>query len=102
MNGKAPRPLRILPVVDAVRADVQLDPYLSLNGLSQYLSISARRLRAHVHDPVSPLPAYQLSGRLLFRVSEVDRWMAARRVQPVVYVKALVDDVVKNLLERPR
>ena len=101
MNGRAPR-LRLIPAIDGVHVDVKLDPYLSLRGLSQYLSISQRRLRTYVHDIVSPLPAYRIGARLVFRVSEVDRWMAARRVQPDVDVKALVDDVVKDVLARPR
>lgn len=101
MSLKTPR-LRIVPAVDSVHVDLKLDPFLTLKALAQYVGLSPRSLRAHVHAVVAPLPAYRIGARLVFRVSEVDRWMAARRVQPDVDVKALVDDVVKNVLKRPR
>lgn len=93
----APRargPIRVLPVIDRVAADVHLDPYLTLKGLAEYSGIAPRTLRAHVSDLTHPLPAYQVGGRLLFRVSEFDRWIAARRRRPRVDVDGIVADVL--------
>jgi predicted DNA-binding transcriptional regulator AlpA len=87
-------PLRIVPVVDRVSADVHLDPYLTLRGLADYSKIAPSTLRAYLRDPEHPLPAYQLGGRLLFRVSEVDAWIARRRYRPRVDVDAIVANVL--------
>ena len=95
MTERRPRaPIRVLPVVDRVAADVRLDPYFTLRGLAQYSGIAPRTLRVYVHDPTHPLPAYQLGGRLLFRVSEFDRWIEAHRRRPRVDVDRIVADVL--------
>ena len=95
MTGRSGRePSRVLPVVDRVPADVRLDPYLTLRGLADYSGIAPSTLRAYLNDPAHPLPAYQLGGRLLFRVSEFDRWIEAHRRRPRVDVDAIVADVL--------
>lgn len=51
----------------------------------QRTSLSVRSLRKWITDPVWPLPAYRVKGKLLFKAADVDRWISAFRVS--------VDDV---------
>ena len=102
MAGRPGRePIRVLPVVDRVAADVRLDPYLTLRGLAAYSGIAPRTLRVYLNDAQHPLPAYQLGGRedrrgarLLFRVSEFDAWLQQHRRRPRVDVDRIVADVL--------
>lgn len=57
--------------------------YIDLKQLRQLLPLSPRTLRHYVHDPVDPLPAYQIHGKLIFRCSEVVDWIAKHRVEPL-------------------
>src|SRR5207245_7379895 len=94
------RPAR---AIDAMRVDVTLDPWLTLSALSSYTSISRRRLQDLVRDPAHPLACFQPGGRgpHLYRLSDIDVWMERWR-KPGVDLPRLVDDAVKNVLERPR
>lgn len=51
------------------------DRYFDLAGLAAYTTLSTRTLRRHLKDPVRPLPAHRVGGRLLFDKSEVDAWI---------------------------
>jgi Helix-turn-helix domain len=91
VNGKAPRPIRLLSVVDPVRLDVELDPWLKLDSFASYAGVSRRRLqdllRAH------PMPTFRPGGRgpYLYRLSDIDRWMDQWRVAVDVPTGASVD-----------
>jgi hypothetical protein len=92
MAERARVPIRVLPVVDRVAADVHLDPYLTLTALAAYAGVSVRQLREYLVNPPlprdagaplpPPLPHYRLAGRILVRRSEFDRWMAAYIARP--------------------
>ena len=88
------RPIRVIPAIDAVRLDVQLDPWLKLAAVASYTSISRHRLldllRAH------PIPTFRPGGRgpFLVRLSDVDRWMEQWRVS-TVDVNASVDEFAR-------
>jgi hypothetical protein len=73
-----------------------LDPFLDLRALASYASLSVRKLRDLLDDPLHPLPAYQVGGRLLVRRSEFDTWMAAHRRRSRVDVDAIVSDVLNG------
>ncbi len=74
-------PLGTVPVhpVGSVTVRVDLDPYLSMAALSNYLGLSRRTVQNLVTDPSDPLPTYRVGGKLLARRGEVDAWMARRR-----------------------
>jgi len=96
VTGKAP-PLRLIPAIDAVRRDVSFDPWLKLDAVASYLSISRRRLqdllRAH------PMPTFRPGGRgpFLVRLSDVDAWMHQWRVVDVEVDDADVAAFVRGL-----
>jgi excisionase family DNA binding protein len=69
------------------------DAYLDLVTLAHVGGLSVRTLRDRIHDPVDPLPAYRVGGKLLVRRSEFDTWMSRRR-----YTATTVDGVVEDVL----
>lgn len=72
------------------------DHYLDLREIGKRLSTSGRTIRAWIHDPVHPLPAYRVGGKLLFRWSEVQAWVRQHRVQPVD-ADGLVNEMLANI-----
>ena len=66
--------------------------YITLQEVCKRVSLSPRTLRAWVSDPVSPLPTYKIGGKLLFRWSEVERWISQFKVQSID-----IDSVIKKL-----
>jgi len=80
----------------AVRVD--LDPYLSMEALATYLSLSRRTLQDLVNDPADPLPTYRVGAKLLARRSEVDAWMARRRNRKPLAAAQLAASVAHALL----
>lgn len=98
-------------VVETVTLHQELDPWFSLDALSQYSGLSVRSLRAYLNDPHHPLPCYRMrepriiqtkagkcrtvTGKILVRRSDFDRWMQAFRHVPDV--DRLVNEVVRGL-----
>ena len=66
--------------------------YVDLKQLAKRLPISQRTLRAWVRDAVSPLPAYRIGGKLLFRWCEVVAWIEGQRVRAID-----VDELINQL-----
>lgn len=69
--------------------------YIKLSEVVERLGLSARTIRSFVHDPVDPLPAYRVGGKLLFRWMEVESWIERRRVEP-----GDVNEIANHLIER--
>ena len=84
-------------LADRVVVSTSLDPFLSLRALASYSGLSIRKLRDLLEDPDHPLPAYQVSGKLLVRRGEFDAWMTAHRRRRRVDVDRIVSDVLRNL-----
>ncbi len=63
--------------------------FTDLRRLSKLLSISPRTLRGWARNPVRPIPHYRVGGKLLFRWSEVERWLEQFRVKPLSVDKLL-------------
>ena len=98
-------------IIEAVTIQTDLDPWLSLDALSRYSGLSIRSLRAYLTDPQRPLPHYRMkepyvidtkvgkrrtvTGKILVRRSDFDRWMEAFRHTPDL--DRLVDEVVRDL-----
>ncbi len=90
-------------VIEAVHLTTDLDPFLSLNGLAGYSSLSRRTLQALVNDPKDPVPSYRVGGKILVRRSEFDRWMSRRRNQnPLAAARLAAADAQALLTARPR
>ncbi len=95
-------------VVEEIIVQTSLDPWMSLEAVSQYSGLSVRSLRAYLADPLRPLPHYRMkephliatksgkprtvSGKILVRRSDFDAWMQAFRHTPDL--DRLVDEVV--------
>jgi excisionase family DNA binding protein len=83
-------------LAERVVISTPLDPFLDLRALSTYASISVRKLRDLLADPLNPLPAYQVGGKILVRRSEFDGWMSRYR-RSGVDVGKIVTDILKGL-----
>ncbi len=55
-----------------------MDKYMTREQTADYLGISLGHLAQLLKEP-HPLPVFRLGRRLLFRVSEVDRWLEEYR-----------------------
>ena len=98
-------------VVEAITVHTDLDPWLSLEALSRYSGLSVRSLRAYLADPGRPLPHFRMkaphvittkpgalrtvTGKILVRRSDFDRWMEAFKHTPDV--DRIVDEVVSEI-----
>ena len=92
-----------MQIIEAVRINVEMDPFLSMNGLAAYSSLSRRTLQNLLGDPLDPLPSYRVGGKLLVRRSEFDAWMSRRRNRKAIAVGELAAaDAVALLFARPR
>jgi predicted DNA-binding transcriptional regulator AlpA len=90
-------------IIEAVRINVDLDPFLSMNGVLGYLSLSRRMVQNLLGDPLDPLPSYRIGSKLLFRRSEIDAWMSRRRNRKATAVADLAAaDAAALLIARPR
>ena len=90
-------------IIEAVRINVEMDPFLSMNGLAAYSSLSRRTLQNLLSDPLDPLPSYRVGGKLLVRRSEFDAWMGRRRNRKALAASELAAADAQALLSaRPR
>ncbi len=69
--------------------------YIDLNEASRRLSLSVRTLRNYIVDPIHPLPAYRLNGKILFAWGEVEQWLKQFRVQTVK-----VPEIISNIFSK--
>lgn len=84
-------------LAERVVISTPLDPFLSLKSLASYSGLGVRKLRAHVADPVHPLPHYRIGGKIVVRRSEFDTWIAAYRQMGRADVGQIVSDVLRSL-----
>jgi hypothetical protein len=104
-------------IIEAVTIQTDLDPWLSLEALNAYSGLSVRSLRAYLADPHRPLPHYRMkephvirekprkdggrernrtvSGKILVRRSDFDRWMEGFRYTPDV--DKIVNEVMADM-----
>ncbi len=67
------------PVVDKLVLSAAVDPYLGMEALAEYSSLSTRTLRGLLADPVRPLPHFKIGSRTVVRRSDFDAWAAHHR-----------------------
>jgi hypothetical protein len=84
-------------LAEQVIVSTPLDPFLSLQALAAYSSLSRRKLRDHLMDPAHPLPCYRIGGKILVRRSDYDDWAARYRQVGQPDVDRVVIDVLKTL-----
>ncbi|MBV8675038.1 MAG: helix-turn-helix domain-containing protein [Acidobacteriaceae bacterium] len=80
---------------------VQPPEWLDMKALTRYACVSERTIREWIHLPVSPLPAYQVGRKLLFRRSTFDHWLEAHpfKSADAVDISCIVNDVLIGLGE---
>ena len=73
------------------------DRFLDVREAVEYLPFSERTLREHIRR--RDLPFYRVGGKLAFRKSELDEWMARFKVQAEceVDVEGIVDGVMEEI-----
>lgn len=69
--------------------------YIDLAELAKRLPLSRRAIRTHVHDPICPLPAMRVGGKLVFRWTSVVAWLEQHRVESLD-IDQLLADVLKE------
>jgi excisionase family DNA binding protein len=90
-------------VIEAVRINLEMDPFLSVNGLAAYSSLSRRTLQNLLTDPLDPLPSYRVGAKILVRRSEFDAWMARRRNRKATAAAELATaDAAALLVAKPQ
>ncbi|OGB93775.1 MAG: hypothetical protein A2Z31_05000 [candidate division NC10 bacterium RBG_16_65_8] len=105
-------------IIEALTLQAELDPWLSLEALSRYSGLSVRSLRVYLADAHRPLPHYRMkephvitekaarkdgeaprqrtvSGKILVRRSDFDRWMEDFRYTPDL--DKIVNEIMTDL-----
>jgi excisionase family DNA binding protein len=88
----------IVSVNEAIRY-LQKDSYWPLNRTAEYLGISPRSLQRRR----SEIPHYRLGRKTLFRLSDLDEWMARYRRDPAVKdLRTLLKEISDRTLAKRR
>lgn len=72
--------------------------WLDLRHLRAYAPVSDRTLRSWIHDPVDPLPAVRVNGKIFVRKSVFDDWLEHHTIRSLA--SADIDDIARDVLER--
>jgi|SRR5580700_9179797 hypothetical protein len=70
--------------------------WLGLKQLTEHADISERTLRAWIYSRRDPLPAAKVSGKVLVRKADFDRYLEQHRVKPFHEVD--LDGIVQEVL----
>jgi excisionase family DNA binding protein len=71
--------------------------WLDLRGLTKYAAVSERTLRAWIHDPINPLPAFQVGSKLLVRRRDFDSYIERHPVTPMHSVDNMVEEILAGM-----
>ena len=71
--------------------------WLDLRQLTQYAAVSERTLRAWIHDPVNPLPAFQVGSKLLIRKRDFDGYIERHPVRPPQDLNNVVEEILSGM-----
>jgi excisionase family DNA binding protein len=73
--------------------------YLPLTQAAEYLGVSRRFLESRKAE----IPHYRPGGKLLFKRSDLDQWMAQYRREPAtIDLNRLIDEVVEQVTGKPK
>ena len=76
---RAPAQQELLSAVVSVRevlGYLEADRFMDLKEVTEYLPLSERTIREHLNE----IPHFRCGRKLVFRRSEIDRWMEGFRV----------------------
>ncbi len=71
------------------------DRYMDKRGAAEYTSLSVRNLESHLDE----IPHFRVGNKILFKKSELDRWMETHREGDSHDLDKIADDAVKTLRE---
>ncbi len=85
--------------VGEILAHLSQDRYLSLSETVEYINLCERSIR----ERLSEIPHFRVGTKLLFRKSELDKWMLNYRERSTdIDVGQIVDDVVNDILGKKK
>jgi hypothetical protein len=72
--------------------------WLGLRQLTEYAAISERTLRVSIYSRRDPLPAAKVSGKVLVRKADFDRYLERHRVKPLheIDLDCIVQEVLRG------
>lgn len=71
--------------------------WLDLRGLTRYAAVSERTLRAWIHDPINPLPAFQVNGKILVKKHDFDNFIQQHPIRSHESVDRIVDEILADV-----
>lgn len=71
--------------------------WLDLRGLTKYAAVSERTLRAWIHDPINPLPAFQVNGKILVKKRDFDNFIEQHPIRPMHDVNNMVEEILSGM-----
>ncbi len=74
------------------------DRYMDKRGAVEYTSLSVRNLEARLPE----IPHYRVGKKVLFKKSELDRWMETYREGGTQNLDQLADEAIASLMEEKR
>ncbi len=94
------KPLAEQTVVSAreILAYVDRDRYLDKKEAAAYTSLSTRNLEARLDE----IPHYRVGKKILFKKSELDRWMETHREGGNHNLDRIADEAMESLMEDKR
>jgi len=71
--------------------------WFDLRQLTRYAAVFERTLRAWVHDPINPLPAYQVNGKILVKKRDFDNFIEQHPIRTCESVNRIVDEILAEV-----
>ena len=81
-----------------ILAYIDRDRYLDKKAAASYTSLSIRNLEARLDE----IPHFRVGQKILFRKSELDRWMETYREGGTQNLDQLADEAIASLMEEKR
>jgi len=81
-----------------ILAYIDRDRYLDKKAAASYTSLSTRNLETRLPE----IPHFRVGQKILFRKSELDRWMETYREGGTQNLDQLADEAIASLMEEKR
>ncbi len=79
--------------VQEILAYVDRDRYLDKREAAAYTSLSTRNLEARLPE----IPHYRVGKKILFKKSEIDKWMETHREGGTQNLDRIADEVIESI-----